>query len=105
MACGIGDCWNPRRLAFETFSCTAKMLVRRNSPQPTWSGLFAIIRLSMANKRAGLAAAGAFLDRNGFDLQSDQAELFALVVAVAAGEVEETMVVQWIASRLKSLES
>jgi death-on-curing protein len=57
------------------------------------------------NKRAGLAAAGAFLGRNGWDLEADQLELFALVVSVAAGEVEEEVVAIWIAGKLTRLKS
>jgi death-on-curing protein len=56
------------------------------------------------NKRTGLAAAGAFLERHGYYLQSDQAELYALVMAVAAGEVEEVVVSRWIAAKLVQAE-
>jgi death-on-curing protein len=56
------------------------------------------------NKRAGVAAAGAFLERNGKYLQADQAELFALVVSIATGDVQEASTALWIAGKLVQVE-
>jgi death-on-curing protein len=56
------------------------------------------------NKRAGLAAAGAFLERHGMYLQADQAELFALVISIDMGDMEETAVALWVAGKLVQVE-
>ena len=48
------------------------------------------------NKRTGLLAARAFLFRNGYRLDPDEAEMVQIVERVAAGEVSEEELAQWI---------
>lgn len=42
------------------------------------------------NKRTAIVAAGAFLIVNGFRLVTDDGAVYAFVLAVAAGEIDET---------------
>lgn len=57
------------------------------------------------NKRAALAAALAFLDRNGFDVEADSVDVADAVLALAAstGEAGETVFADWLRVRLKPL--
>ena len=48
------------------------------------------------NKRTGLLAARAFLFRNGHRLDPDEADMVRIVERVAAGEVSEEELAQWI---------
>ena len=49
------------------------------------------------NKRAGLLAAAAFLDRNGYRLVPDEAETVVVIIGLAAGEIDETQLARWFA--------
>ncbi|MBK8458465.1 MAG: type II toxin-antitoxin system death-on-curing family toxin [Phyllobacteriaceae bacterium] len=42
------------------------------------------------NKRTAIVAAGAFLIVNGFRLVADNGAVYAFVLAIAAGEIDET---------------
>lgn len=55
------------------------------------------------NKRAGLAAALAFLELNDHELIAGEDELFELCMAVAAGRASKAEVAVFIASNLHSL--
>lgn len=48
------------------------------------------------NKRAGLLAARAFLFRNGYQLDPDEAEMVRVVERVSAGEVSEEKLARWV---------
>lgn len=56
------------------------------------------------NKRTGLLAANAFLDLNGYSFRPDEADAVNFIVALAAGEIDETAIAQWFAeyTKLKS---
>lgn len=48
------------------------------------------------NKRAGLLTARAFLFRNGYLLEADEADEVAAIVGLAAGELEEAALSAWM---------
>ena len=48
------------------------------------------------NKRAGALAAAAFLDLNGYDLRPAEPEVVTIIMALAAGEIEEDVLARWI---------
>jgi len=48
------------------------------------------------NKRTGFIAIRMFLHRNGIVFRPDRAEAFVVVMAVAAGEMEEETLAAWI---------
>ena len=47
------------------------------------------------NKRAGVLAATAFLDLNGYDFRPTEADAATIIMALAAGEIEEDILVRW----------
>lgn len=47
------------------------------------------------DKRAGLLAAVAFLSLNGYGLDADEAEIVAIIEAVAAGDMTVAMLATW----------
>ena len=47
------------------------------------------------NKRAGLLAAAAFLDLNGYVLRPKEADAVLVIMALAAGEIEEAALTAW----------
>ena len=49
------------------------------------------------NKRTGLLAAVAFLDRNGYRLAPDEAEIVIVIIGLAAGEADDTVLARWLA--------
>ena len=49
------------------------------------------------NKRAGILAAVMFLDLNGYDFAPDEAEAYTVIIALAAGEIDEDALAGWIA--------
>ena len=49
------------------------------------------------NKRAGILASAVFLDLNGYALRPDEAEAVNIVLALAAGEIDESVLSAWIA--------
>jgi death-on-curing protein len=52
------------------------------------------------NKRAALAAMIVFLNLNGVDVLVPQPDMTAAILAVAAGEVEEEILAQWLRDQL-----
>ena len=48
------------------------------------------------NKRTGHLTARAFLFRNGFLFEPDEADEVNMIVALAAGEIEEDALARWI---------
>ena len=50
------------------------------------------------NKRAGLLAAVAFLDLNGYVFRPAEADAVAVIMALAAGEIDEAALAAWIAA-------
>lgn len=52
------------------------------------------------NKRAAFLALGLFLALNGFRLQATQLEATQVVLAVAAGEIEEAAFAAWLRAHL-----
>ena len=57
------------------------------------------------NKRTALAAMIVFLALNKFDLEAPQEAATAIVLGMAAGEVTETVLADWIADHVKSLDA
>lgn len=55
------------------------------------------------NKRAGFLAAGLFLALNGFDLVSDQVEAVQSIMRVAARDMSEKILAEWIRAHIVSL--
>ena len=49
------------------------------------------------NKRAGILAAVMFLDVNGYALRPNEAEAYTVIMALAAGEIDEAALAAWIA--------
>ncbi len=47
------------------------------------------------NKRAGVLAAVMFLDLNGYTFTPDEAEAYTVVMALAAGEIDEGGLAAW----------
>lgn len=52
------------------------------------------------NKRAALAAMIVFFNLNGIDLLVPEADMTAAILAVAAGEVDEAILTQWLRDHL-----
>ncbi len=48
------------------------------------------------NKRAGALAAAAFLDLNGYDFRPPEVEVVTMIMGLAAGEIEEDALAQWM---------
>ena len=55
------------------------------------------------NKRAGFLAAYVFLDLNGWELAASEAEAVNAVMALAAGEMDETGFSVWLKDNSKKL--
>ena len=53
------------------------------------------------NKRVGLVAMVAFLDRNGYELAASDFEVVEVVLSVAAGDLTEPALADWVASRAR----
>jgi death-on-curing protein len=51
------------------------------------------------NKRIGLVAMVAFLDRNGYDLIASDAEVVKIVLSVASGDLAEPALAEWVVAR------
>ena len=54
------------------------------------------------NKRAAFVAMAAFLGINGFNVITDEADVVATMTALAAGELEEAPIAEWVRSRIVS---
>lgn len=48
------------------------------------------------NKRTGLLAANVFLDLNDYAFQPNEAEAVNVIIALAAGEIDEAALAEWI---------
>ncbi len=53
------------------------------------------------NKRAGFIAAALFVGLNGFNLQCDESDAIETIFAVAAGELAEKHLIEWIRSNVR----
>jgi death-on-curing protein len=65
---------------------------------------FGIVRghpFSDGNKRAGFLAIGLFLELNGFDLEVEDADAVRTIMDLAAGNVSEKVLAEWIRARIK----
>ncbi len=47
------------------------------------------------NKRAGLLAANAFLDLNGYEFRPSEVEIVKVIMAVASGAADERLLAAW----------
>lgn len=54
------------------------------------------------NKRAAFLAAGLFLWINGYRLKASQIDATRVVIALAAGEIDEATFAQWLRERLEA---
>jgi death-on-curing protein len=57
------------------------------------------------NKRTALASMFVFLGLNGIDLDATQEEATAIVLGLAAGEIPEEVLANWIADHMKPLDA
>ena len=57
------------------------------------------------NKRTALASIIVFLGLNGIDLDATQREATAIIVGLAAGEIPEEILANWIAGHMKPLDA
>jgi death-on-curing protein len=57
------------------------------------------------NKRAALASIIVFLGLNGIDLDAPQETATAVILSLAAGEITEEILAQWIAEHSKPLDA
>jgi death on curing protein len=65
---------------------------------------FGIVRshpFSDGNKRAGFLAIGLFLELNGFDLEVNEADAVKTILDLAAGNLTENALAEWIRARMK----
>jgi death-on-curing protein len=53
------------------------------------------------NKRAGFLAIGLFLALNGFALEAEEANAVKTVADLAAGELSEKVLAEWIRARMR----
>lgn len=57
------------------------------------------------NKRAGIEAANAFLALNGLRLQPSETDIVHAIMALAASELDDTALAQWIADSTELIEA
>ena len=57
------------------------------------------------NKRTALASMIVFLGLNGIDLDATQEEATAIILGLAAGEIPEEILANWIADHMKPLDA
>ena len=57
------------------------------------------------NKRTALASTIVFLGLNKNDLEASPAELTAVILSLAAGEITEDVLARWIADHLRPLQA
>jgi len=55
------------------------------------------------NKRAAFLAMAIFLGLNGFDIEAPEAEVVAVMVKVAAGQLSERQLAEWVRTHLVPL--
>lgn len=58
---------------------------------------------SDGNKRIAFVAMAVFLDLNGLELVADEVEVVRVILALAAGELDEDALAGWIRSRVSTL--
>jgi death on curing protein len=56
---------------------------------------------SDGNKRVGFVAMAVFLDLNGWSLEAEEAEVVAIMLGVAAGEVTEEALAEWVREHIE----
>jgi death on curing protein len=61
--------------------------------------------LNDTNKRTALIAIHLFLKLNGYDLTASVEEKYTTIIRVAASEISEAALVQWIRDNLKEIEA
>jgi len=69
---------------------------------------FGIVRghpLNDGNKRAGFLAIGLFLELNAFDLEVEEADAVRTILDLAAGNLTEKALAEWIRARIKRRKS
>ena len=54
------------------------------------------------NKRVAFVVMAAFLGLNGFNVVTDEADVVATMTALAAGELEEAPLAEWVRGRIVS---
>jgi len=57
------------------------------------------------NKRTALASMIVFLGLNGIDLDVPQEDATAMILSLAAGEITEDLLVNWIADHIRPLDA
>jgi len=65
---------------------------------------FGLVRghpFSDGNKRAGFLAIGLFLELNGFDLAVEEADAVKTILELAAGNLTEKALAEWIRAGIK----
>ena len=55
---------------------------------------------SDGNKRIAFVAMAVFLDLNGLELVADEVEVVRVVIALAAGELDEEALADWVSSHV-----
>jgi death-on-curing protein len=55
------------------------------------------------NKRAAFLSIGLFLEKNGFELKADKVEATQMIFRLAAGELREDELADWIARHMEKL--
>jgi death on curing protein len=55
---------------------------------------------SDGNKRVGFVAMAAFLDLNGWGLEAEEADVVAMMLAIAAGDASEDTLAEWLRDRV-----
>lgn len=69
---------------------------------------FGIVRghpLNDGNKRAGFLAIGLFLELNAFDLEVEEADAVRTILDLAAGNLTEKALAEWIRAQIKRRKS
>ncbi len=55
------------------------------------------------NKRAAILAAAVFLDINGYEFLPEEPEVVHIVLALAAGEIDEATLAAWIEENIRPM--
>ncbi len=104
MASAIADCWS---------SALARPLNKFGYGESGIAALAAAYGFGIArnhpfidgNKRTALASMIVFLGLNGFDLDVPQEAATAMVLSLAAGEITEELLAQWLADHTVPLDA
>jgi fido (protein-threonine AMPylation protein) len=76
-----------------------------NSPQHMGSGLRKNHPFNDANKRTALIAMRLFLKLNGYDLAASPEDKYKTIIRVAASDISENELAQWIRKNLEEIKS